>query len=155
MGWLCYLPEAMAVIGLIGVAWFFIHLAGLIIHSARGTAQCPKCRGKMYKDGTEQYLFLLPVFFGDTYENAENFLLHNLKPIASLDDIPSGQRAVRAVIYRCSTCSKKQVDFTDFLLVRGSEDFRGRYFFSYEPFAGLLNEWKMKYGTGGTHEKSS
>lgn len=155
MGWLSYLPEVMAVIGLIGVAWFVVHLIGQILHTAHGTSQCPDCRGKMYREETVPYLFLLPVFFGDTYENTETFLLRNLTPIASLDDIPSGQRAVRAVIYRCSVCNKKQVEFTDFLLVRGSEDVRGSRQFSYEPFAGLLNDWKLNYGTGGTHEKNS
>ena len=149
MGALCYLPEVIAAISAAGAVYFVISLARALISGMRGTAKCPECRGTMHKEERYPYLFLLPVSFGESYTDAENYLKKNMEPIASTAELPSGRRAVRAEVYICETCGAKQVEFTDFLLVRGNEDYRGSYTFAYEPFASRMEEWKIMHGAGG------
>ena len=85
-----------------------------------------------------------------------------MTPIKSKEQIPTGLRACRLEVYRCSTCDKRQVEITDFLNVRGEEAVKGHYEFSYDSFAGLIEEWKelswssqsKRYSVGQVHGES-
>ncbi len=103
---------------------------------------CMYCKGEAARALPRNYLFLLPVSFGDTYENAENYLLTHMVPIMSREQIPSGRRACKAEVHSCSKCGKKQIIIEDFLLVRGEDYMKEYYVFAYEKFRSLLDAWE-------------
>ena len=60
------------------------------------------CKAEAAKALPRTYLFLLPVSFGDTYENAEKYLLTHMTPIMGREQIPSGRRACKVEVHSCS-----------------------------------------------------
>lgn len=103
---------------------------------------CMYCKAEAAKALPQTYLFLLPVSFGDTYEDAEKYLLTHMVPIMGREQIPSGRRACKIEVHSCSKCGKKQVIIEDFLLVRGEDYLKEYYVFSYEKFRPLLDAWE-------------
>ncbi len=136
-----YLPYLIlaAVIGIV-LLFGFLFIRE-IIRGQKGEATCMYCKAAAPKASNHSYLFLIPVYFGDKYGDAENYLRTHMRPIMENRQIPTGQRACRIELYRCSRCDKKQVDITDFLQVRGADYIKGIYMFAYEPFRHLLEEW--------------
>lgn len=111
-----------------------------VLRANRGEITCIYCKAAASKSSQQEYLFLIPISFGNQYGDAENYLRSHMRPIAGKDQIPIGQRACRAEIYRCSQCGKAQVEITDFLQVRGEEYIKKCYVFSYESFRHLLED---------------
>lgn len=105
-------------------------------------SSCMYCKAEAAKALPRTYLFLLPVSFGDTYENAEKYLLSHMVPIMGREQIPSGRRACKVEVHCCSKCSKRQVVIEDFLLVRGEDYLKEYYIFAYEKFRPLLDAWE-------------
>ncbi len=91
-------------------------------------------------------MFLLPISFGDTYDNAEKYLLSHMVPIMGREQIPTGRRACKIEVHLCSKCNKRQVVIEDFLLVRGEDYMKEYYKFSYEKFHPLLERWEEMEG---------
>lgn len=92
----------------------------------RGESICIYCKTLAPRFLEKTYLFLIPVFFGDTYENAENFLRTNRKPIMVTEQIPTGMRACFVGIHRCPRCDRQHVLVKDFLRVRNENFIKGR-----------------------------
>lgn len=136
-----YLPEIIVVI-VIGVAliWGFFLIRELL-RVRRNASTCMYCKADAVKDSGHIYWFLLPISFGDTYDEEEKFLISNMRPIMGKDQIPTGQRACKAEVFHCTRCNKRQVDIEDFLQVRGEEYPKGHYTFAYEHFKHLLESW--------------
>lgn len=136
-----YLPYLIlaAVIGIVLILGFLFIREFLRIK--RGETTCMYCKAAASKASKHSYLFLIPIHFGDTYGDAENYLRTHMRPIMENKQIPTGQRACRIELYSCSRCNKKQVNITDFLQVRGADYTKGSYVFAYEPFRHLLEEW--------------
>lgn len=107
----------------------------------RGQSTCMKCKAAADRASQYRYLFLLPISFGDTYSDAENYLRNHMRPIMNKNQIPSGQRACWIDIFECSRCGTKQVDITDFLQVRGEEYAKAYHKFAYESFRPLIDAW--------------
>lgn len=137
-----YLPEILfGILALAAVIWG----VSLIIDLSRGKkgeASCIHCKGTAVKEPYGPCLFLLPLHFGETYEDSEEFLRRNMKPINSKEQIPTGMRACWLDVYRCRRCDKRQVQITDFLDVRGEENVKKCYNFSYETFRPLVEQWR-------------
>lgn len=137
MAFIYYLPEIIfltcAAAAVIAVVRALPSIFGIL----KGKEQCPKCRAATVREDVPARLFLLPVSFGDTYENAEDYLLSHMVPIQSKEAIPTGRRACRMELYRCPKCDARWVKITDFLQVRDTEDIKGFYTFPYEHFSGL------------------
>lgn len=137
-----YLPEILfGVMALAAAIW----LGGVVIdllRGKRGEAGCIHCRGTAVKESYGPCLFLLPIHFGETYEDSEDYLLHHMRPIYGKEQIPTGMRACWLEVYRCERCDKRQVKITDFLDVRGEENIKGSYVFSYEAFRPLVEQWR-------------
>lgn len=140
MKYLCYLPEVIVLLSLAGAAWFLIGFLRAVADGLGNITRCIACKEKTAMETGYPRLFLLPISFGDTYEHPEAYLSANMIPIQSKDQIPSGKRACRVEVYRCPACGTRQVEITDFLLVRGEESMKGRYSFSYEPFARVFEK---------------
>ena len=142
MSFTYYLPTiifaAVVIAALIWVIW----IVRDVIRAGKGEVTCMYCKAAASKVSNREYLFLIPVFFGEKYENEESYLCSHMKPIMRKDQIPSGQRACRVKVYNCSKCDKKQVGITDFLQVREEESIKGGYVFAYEPFRHLIEDWE-------------
>lgn len=113
-----------------------------LIRGRRNEITCIYCKTAASKTSSHAYLFLIPVFFGEKYEDAENYLRSHMRPIQGKAQIPSGQRACRVEVYTCPKCDKTLVHITDFLLVRGEEYIKDAHIFPYEPFRPLLTAWE-------------
>ena len=137
-----YLPTIIFGLVAIAAVVFIIGIIRDVIRSGRGEAICIHCKAVAAKTSIYEYLFLIPVFFGDKYEDEEKYLLSHMTPIPGKDQIPSGQRACKVEVFTCPRCDKKQVHITDILMVRGEEYIKGSYVFEYEPFHNLLRAWE-------------
>lgn len=107
----------------------------------KGQSTCMKCKAAASRVSQYRYLFLIPISFGDTYSDAENYLRTHMHPIMNKNQIPTGQRACWIDIFECSRCGTKQVDITDFLQVRGEEYAKAYHKFAYESFRPLIEAW--------------
>lgn len=136
-----YLPVIIIVIVVVIALVLGAKIVREVFRTMRGEATCIYCKAAAPKSSKREYLFLIPVFFGDQYDDAENYLRSHMKPIMGKDQIPTGQRACKVEIYRCSKCDKELVEITDFLQVRGAEYVKGGYVFAYESFRHLLEGW--------------
>ena len=136
-----YLPQI--ILGIVAAAVFIwvIFFIRELIRNSHGKSTCIHCKKAAEKVSPEPYLFLLPVSFGDKYEDAEQYLPSHMRPIMSTRQIPTGRMACRLEVYGCSHCGKRQVTVTDFLLVRGEEDIKRTYELPYEPFGPLIESW--------------
>ena len=131
-----YLPEIIfGLIVVVALIWGVCFVREMFLFS-KGKTTCVYCKNTTFKDSPKKYLFLLPISFGTTYEDAEHYLPSHLMPIMGTDHIPTGRRACWVELYRCGRCGKEQVTVTDFLLVRGVEDVKGTYLLS------LLNHFR-------------
>ncbi|MCI8886878.1 MAG: hypothetical protein HFG70_02220 [Hungatella sp.] len=136
-----YLPQIIfGILAAVVLVWLVFFIRELILRS-HGKAVCIHCKKAAEKVSPEPYLFLLPVSFGDKYEDAEQYLPSHMRPIASEQMIPSGRRACRLEVYSCGHCGKRYVIITDFLPVRGEEYIKGIYELPYEPFQPLIERW--------------
>lgn len=137
-----YLPEIVfGVLALIVVIWA-VALVMDLMRGKNGEGTCIHCKGKTVKDGYGPCLFLLPLHFGEMYEDSEEYLRTHMKPIFSKDQIPTGTRACWVEVYRCERCDKRQVKITDFLDVRGEENIKKTCEFPYETFRPLVEQWR-------------
>lgn len=142
MGFAYYLPELLfGALAVVAVIWLGRFLRKLYL-GTKGKSSCIHCKGTAEKEAGASYLFLIPVHFGEVYENPEEYLLTHMAPIEGKEQIPTGMRACRLEVYRCSACDRRQVEITDFLNVRGEESVKGSYEFPYEPFRPLIEAWK-------------
>ena len=157
-----YLPEILfGVMAVVAVVWIGRVIWALFL-GTKGKTACIHCKGTAEKEEGFSCLFLIPVHFGEVYGDAERYLQTHMTPIKSKEQIPTGMRACRLEVYRCRTCDKRQVEITDFLDVRGEETVKGQYEFSYESFAGLIEQWKelswasqaKRYSAGQVHGES-
>ena len=143
-----YLPEIIfCLIVVVALIWGVCFVREMFLFS-KGKTTCVYCKKTTFKDSPKKYLFLLPISFGTTYEDAEHYLPSHLMPIMGTDHIPTGRRACWVELYRCGRCGKEQVTVTDFLLVRGVEDVKGTYLLPYEPFQRLIDRWESMAVTG-------
>lgn len=139
-----YLPVIILVIVVAAALFWGVEIVREVIRAKRGEITCMYCKAAASKSSQREYLFLIPISFGDQYGDAENYLRSHMRPIMGKDQIPTGQRACKLELYRCSKCDKEQVGITDFLQVRGEEYTKGCYVFSYESFRTLLEEWERQ-----------
>ncbi len=141
-GLLYYLPvivTAGVVIGALILGGYFIRE---YVRVRKNGSTCMYCKAEAARALPRTYLFLLPISFGDTYEDAEKYLLSHMVPIMGKEQIPTGRRACKVEVHGCSKCSRRQVIIEDFLLVRGEEYLKEYYKFSYEKFRPLLDTWE-------------
>lgn len=136
-----YIPEIIAVIVFIIIIVAVISVVRETIRGKRGESTCMKCKAAAVKNTQCRYLFLIPVSFGDTYDDAENYLRTHMRPIMSKEQIPSGQRACWIDVFDCPCCGNRQIEITDFLQVRGEEYAKGYHKFAYDSFRPLLDAW--------------
>ena len=137
-----YLPVIIILVVIGAVIVFGISFIREYVRIKKDGSTCMYCKAEAAKALPRTYLFLLPVSFGDTYENAEKYLLTHMTPIMGREQIPSGRRACKVEVHSCSKCSKKQVIIEDFLLVRGEDYLKEYYKFAYEKFRPLLVAWE-------------
>lgn len=143
-----YLPEILlALFAAAALIWGVGFIREMVLLS-KGNSTCVHCKHTTSKVSPKKYLFLLPISFGTTYEDAEHYLPAHLRPIMGTDHIPTGKRACWVEAYACSRCGRQQVTVTDFLLVRGVEDVKGTYTLPYEPFEKLIDRWESMAVTG-------
>lgn len=143
-----YLPEIFfGLIVAVALIWGICFAREMFLFS-KGKTICIHCKHAASKVSPKKHLFLLPVSFGETYENAEQYLPSHLKPIMGTNHIPTGRRACWVELYSCSKCRKEQVTVTDFLLVRGQEDVKATYILPCEPFLKLIERWESMAVTG-------
>lgn len=143
-----YLPEILfGTMALAAVIWA-VALVIDLSRAKKGEASCVHCKGTAVKEGYGPCLFLLPLHFGEKYEDSQEYLRTHMKPIYSKDQIPTGMRACWLEVYRCERCDKRQVKITDFLQVRGEESIKETYVFPYEPFRSLVEQWRELSASG-------
>lgn len=137
-----YLP--VIIIGAVVVAAlvFGVYFIREYLRIRKDGSTCIYCKAEAAKDSPRTYLFLLPISFGDTYDNAEKYLLSHMVPIRGREQIPTGRRACKVEVHCCKKCSKRQVVIEDFLLVRGEDYLKEYYKFAYETFRPLLEKWE-------------
>ncbi len=143
-----YLPEILFGAMALAAAVWGIGLAMELSRGKKGEASCIYCKGKAVKEPYGPCLFLLPLHFGETYEDSEEFLRRNMQPIYKKEQIPTGMRACWLEVYRCERCENRQVKITDFLDVRGEEHVKKCYDFSYESFRPLVEQWREMASMG-------
>ncbi len=142
-----YLPVIIfGVLAAVAVIWGILFVREMSLRS-HGKSACIHCKAAAEKLVTPDYLFLLPVSFGDKYEDAQRYLLSHMRPILYKNQIPSGRRACRLEIHQCSKCRRQQALITDFLQVRGEESVKSTYTFPLETFQSLIAQWEAIGGT--------
>ena len=140
-----YIPVVIVlVLGIVAVFWLVLFIRNFV-REKKGQTTCIKCKAAAPKTTQYPYLFLIPVSFGDTYDNAENYLRTHMVPIPGKQQIPTGQRACKVEVFDCPNCGGRQVEITDFLQVRGEDYAKGYYDFAYEEFRPLLEQWEKMY----------
>lgn len=137
-----YIPIVIVLVVIAAVALFLFTFIRNLIREKRGQSTCLKCKAAASKTTRYPYLFLIPVSFGDVYNDAENYLRTHMRPIMNKGQIPTGQRACKVEVFDCPRCNNRQVEITDFLQVRGEESPKSYYDFAYEPFRPLLEAWE-------------
>lgn len=141
-----YLPAIVIPIVILALVVAGISIAKERQREKRGVSVCIYCKADAPRISQHTYLFLLPVFFGATYEDAQNYLLSHMKPIRGTEQIPTGMRACYVEVYLCPRCDKKHVAVRDFLRVRGEDHIQRIYRFPYEPFRPLMDSWEQNNG---------
>lgn len=137
-----YLPEIISAAALAAVVVFGISFTKDLFRRKKGESSCIYCKAAASKISRYPYLFLIPVSFGEIYEEPEKYLLSHMRPIAGKEQIPTGMRACYVEVYSCTGCDKKHVAVKDFLQVRGEDHIKVIYEFAYEPFRPLLEAWE-------------
>lgn len=150
-----YLPIIVVIVVIAAVIIFGRSFIREYLRIKKNGSTCMYCKAEAAKVLPRTYLFLLPISFGDTYDDAEKYLLSHMVPIMGKDQIPTGRRACKIEVHGCSKCSKRQVVIEDFLLVRGEDYMKEYYVFDYEKFRPLLDAWEaleQKAGLGSMPE---
>lgn len=137
-----YLPEIILLAALAAVVVFGVCFAKDLFWRKKGESSCIYCKAAAAKISRYPYLFLIPVSFGETYEEPEKYFLSHMRPITGKEQIPTGMRACYVEVYNCTGCDKKHVVVKDFLQVRGEDHIKEIYEFAYEPFRPLLEAWE-------------
>lgn len=137
-----YLPEIICVAALAAVLVFGLFFVRDLFRKKKGESSCIYCKAAAAKISRYPYLFLIPVSFGEIYEEPEKYLLSHMRPIAGKEQIPTGMRACYVEVYSCTGCDKKHVVVKDFLQVRGEDHIKEIHEFAYEPFRPLLEAWE-------------
>lgn len=130
-----WIENILIVVGLLLLTFRFWWplLTRFIIKKASGKdSLCDLCKG--VQDELDTTLYLIPVQFDHTYTKSAEYYINNTTPIASEEEIPSGNRAVRMTILMCRNCGAKEVVVVDFLKVRDSEVFKGCEVYPYKKF---------------------
>lgn len=94
---------------------------------------CDKCKGVM--DTVSEELYLIPVCFDHQHDRSAEYYIRNSTRIASVEQIPTGNRACRIVLLKCRICGCQEVGVVDFLRVRDQEITENIDIFPYEPFS--------------------
>lgn len=110
-----YLPVIVIGAVIVAAVVFGIYFIREYLRIRKDGSTCIYCNAEAAKDSPRIYLFLLPVSFGDTYDNAEQYLLSHMVPIRERGQIPTGRRACKVEVHSCKKCSKRQVVIEDFL----------------------------------------
>lgn len=95
--------------------------------------RCDKCKGRMHPMSQEDLLFKIPAV-GEKYDDALNYLAHNMSRISEMSSIEGRQRGCYVCVYRCAQCAKKIVRIKDFMPVHGSCNDMATYYFDYTEF---------------------
>lgn len=102
-----------------------------------GEPKCKNCRVKMEAD--EKLLFLIPVWTDQENNASLDYYCKNMRPISSVHEIPTGQRACRAFLFSCPQCGEKKVRIDDFLRVREEEVIQDMEYYDEAALISLLN----------------
>lgn len=137
------------IVGYIGFGLFIILVLGYILkvilvsrahhlleHPEKDKTRCKGCKTNM--DVTAIKLYVIPVHFEHTHEESAEYYLQNATPIASEEDIPSGNRACRMKVFRCPSCGKRHVEVLDFLRTSTMETPYNFEIYEYEALRELL-----------------
>lgn len=144
-----YLPVIIIVGVIVAALVFGRSILRDYLRVKKDGSTCMYCKAEAARALPRTYLFLLPISFGDTYEEAEKYLLRHMVPIMGREQIPTGRRACKVEVHSCSKCGKRQVIIEDFLLVRGEDYLKEYHIFAYEKFRSLLEAWEeMAQRTG-------
>ncbi len=112
-------------------------IRGAVNKAAEKGNICDKCGGRM--DTISETLCLIPVSFDHEHDRSAEYYIKNAMPIRSVEQIPTGNRACRIVVLKCSICDSKEVGVVDFLRVRDQEITESIDIFPYEPFSGFID----------------
>lgn len=137
-----YIPAIIVIVVVAAVIWFAASLIRNIIREKQGKSTCMKCKAAASNTTRYPYLFLLPISFGETYSEPERYLQQKMMPIMNRNQIPTGKRACKVEVFDCPRCNSRQVEITDFLLVRGDDCAKEYHVFAYESFRPLLEAWE-------------
>lgn len=81
---------------------------------------CSQCLNEM--DVVHKRLYALPMKVGGYVSHTEpEYYKRNMTPVSKKADIPPGQYACGAIVYRCPNCGHRAVKLDIFLPVRGME----------------------------------
>lgn len=130
-----WIENILIVVGLLLLTfrfWWPLLARFIIKKASEKDSLCDLCKG--VQDELDTTLYLIPVQFDHTYTKSAEYYINNTTPIASEEEIPSGNRAVRMTILMCRNCGAKEVVVVDFLKVRDSEVFKGCEVYPYEKF---------------------
>ncbi len=116
-------------------------ISGLLINKFINTEtiKCPKCKSVMTENSS--YLYLLPVYFSDTYKGSSSYFINNAIPINSEYEIPSGRHACYMNIFICSRCGHHIVSVVDFLKVRDEKIIKHASLFPYSEFGSFFTTY--------------
>lgn len=130
-----WIENILIVVGLLLLTfrfWWPLLTRFIIKKASEKDSLCDLCKG--VQDELDTTLYLIPVQFDHTYTKSAEYYINNTTPIASEEEIPYGNRAVRMTILMCRNCGAKEVVVVDFLKVRDSEVFKGCEVYPYEKF---------------------
>lgn len=131
--------------GLFGCILIFTFLAPKILKNMLTT--CTACKAKKaIVPASEDMFFTIPCRLDDKYDNPENYLQRNMRPLYSFEQLALGQRYCRVKIMQCQKCGARQVSIKDVLNVRGQESVQQEYLFPYASFAQFF---EAQPGNGG------
>ncbi len=99
--------------------------------------KCKECRVKIEKE--EKLLFLIPVWTDQENSASLDYYCKNMRPISSVHEIPTGQRACRVLLYFCPQCGEKKIRIDDFILVRNEEVVHDTEYYDETALISLLN----------------
>ena len=135
----------------LGVLVIFIGVVVFIVIVAKldnlKQVNCTACKGKKtIVPAGEDRFFSIPCHLDDKYDDPENYLQRNMRPLFSFEQLALGQRYCRVSVLMCQKCGARQVLIKDVLNVRGQESIQQEYLFPYASFAQFF---EAQPGSGG------
>ena len=103
--------------------------------------KCDVCKGPVMD--REEYLFLIPSSFDAPHVKELQYYVKNGRFISDVSQIPTGNRACRMAVTQCQNCGRREVVVIDFLLVRGTEVFKGAEAYPYEQLRTFLEQFPV------------